>query len=50
MVIGCICLGILIVTVIRGFTHRTPPIGPDELKRLQRFSESRQREDSLPYG
>jgi hypothetical protein len=48
--VACICLAVLIVAAVRTLSGRLPPLGRDELRRLERFSESRRREDSLPFG
>ena len=42
-------LAVLVATAIRVLAGTTPPIGREELRRLQRLSESRQREEMLPY-
>ncbi len=49
MVVACILLAVVVGTAIRVLAGTTPPLGRDELMRLQRLSERRQREESLPY-
>ena len=49
MVVACIVLAVLVATAFRVLTGTTPPIGRDELRRLQRLSENRQREETLPF-
>jgi hypothetical protein len=49
VVVACIFLAVVVGTAIRVLAGTTPPLGRDELRRLQRISERRQREETLPF-